>query len=48
MENREFRELFQRLVERYELAPEIAEALLQRILRILAHWDQENGYFGKE
>ena len=39
MEDQEFQELFQRIVEQYALAPEIAEELLQRILNILSHCD---------
>ena len=39
MEDREFRELFQKIVDGYALAPDVAEALLQRILYILAHRD---------
>lgn len=35
MSDEEFRDLFQRLVEKYELDPEVADKLLQRILEIL-------------
>lgn len=34
-----FKELFRRIVELYQLSPETAEELLQRILRILAEGD---------
>ena len=42
MEDKEFRELFQRIVDQYELEPDIAEELLQRILNILSHCDLED------
>ena len=32
MEDANFKELFQRIVDRYELAPDVAAELLQRIL----------------
>ena len=35
MEDADFRELFQQIVDRYELAPDVAAELLQRILWIL-------------
>ena len=35
MEDANFKELFQRIVDRYELAPDVAAELLQRILAIL-------------
>lgn len=35
MEDANFKELFQRIVDRYELAPDVASELLQRILAIL-------------
>lgn len=35
MEDANFKELFQRIVDRYELAPDMAAELLQRILTIL-------------
>ena len=35
MSDEEFRELFQRLIEKYELDPETADRLLQQILEIL-------------
>jgi len=41
MENLAFRELFQRIVEQYELEQGVAEALLQRILKILSYCDDE-------
>ena len=44
MEDKEFRELFQRIVNQYELEPDIAEELLQRILNILSHCDPEDEY----
>ena len=39
MEDKMFRELYQRIIEQYELSPEIAEKLLQRILAILTKPD---------
>ena len=39
VEDKEFQELFQRIVDQYELAPDIAEELLQRILNILSYCD---------
>ena len=44
MEDKEFRELFQRIVDQYELASEIAEEFLQRILNILSHCDPADEY----
>ena len=44
VEDKEFQELFQRIVDQYELAPDIAEELLQRILNILSHCDPEDEY----
>lgn len=38
----QFRELFQRIVELYQLSPEIAAELLQRILAILAGESDED------
>lgn len=35
MDDEDFRKLFERLVENYELEPEVADKLLQRILEIL-------------
>lgn len=35
MEEEKFKELFQMIVDRYELAPDVAAELLQRILAIL-------------
>lgn len=35
MSREDFRELFRRLVERNQLNPEVAEKLLQKILKIL-------------
>lgn len=35
MEDKNFKELFQRIVDRYELVPDVASELLQRILAIL-------------
>ena len=37
----QFRELFQRIAELYQLSPEIAAELLQRILHILANHSGE-------
>lgn len=36
-----FKMLFQKIVEMYQLSPEIASELLQRILRILAEGDKK-------
>jgi hypothetical protein len=44
VEDKEFQELFQRIVDQYELAPDIAEELLQRILNILLHCDSADEY----
>lgn len=40
VEEEEFKKLFQRIVETYQITPETAAELLQRILTILAS-DQE-------
>ena len=40
-EEEEFKKLFQKIVEMYQISPEIAAALLQRILRILADSREE-------
>ena len=40
----EFRELFQFLIEQYQLNPEIAQKLLQRILQILSEDAGESNY----
>ena len=37
VEDKEFQELFRRIVDRYELAPDAAEALLHRILAVLSN-----------
>ncbi len=39
----EFKELFQQLINHYELSPEIAAQLLQNILRILTEQGRGNG-----
>ena len=44
MEDKEFRELFQRIIDQYELEPDIAEELLQRILNILLNCDSADEY----
>ena len=44
VEDKEFQELFQRIVDQYELAPDIAEELLQRILNILSYCDPAKKY----
>ena len=44
MEEKEFRELFQRIADQYELAPDVAEELLQRILKILSAFDPADQY----
>jgi len=41
MEDAYFKELFQRIVDRYELAPDVASELLQRILAILKNTEGE-------
>ena len=41
MEDANFMELFQRIVDRYELAPDVAAELLQRILAILKNTEDE-------
>ena len=41
MEDANFKELFQRIVDRYELAPDVATELLQRILAILKNAEGE-------
>ena len=41
MEDANFKELFQRIVDRYELAPDVASELLQRILAILKNTEEE-------
>ena len=41
MEDSNFKELFQRIVDRYELAPDVAAELLQRILAILKNTEDE-------
>ena len=38
----DFRELFQILIEQYQLSPEIAQKLLQRILQILTEDIEES------
>ena len=42
MEDTKFKELFQRIVDRYELAPDVATELLQRILAILKNTEDES------
>ena len=42
MEDANFKELFQRIVNRYELAPDVAAELLQKILRILKSAEEDN------
>ena len=42
MEDEYFRELFQRIVDRYELAPDVAAELLQRILIILNNTEDKS------
>ena len=41
MEDANFKELVQRLVDQYELAPDVAAELLQRILTILKNTEDE-------
>ena len=42
MEDKKFKELFQRIVDRYELAPDVAAELLQRILAVLKNTGDES------
>ncbi len=42
MSEEDFRKLIQRFVERQQLSPEVAEKLLQRILKILFQKDKED------
>ena len=42
MDDTNFKELFQKIVDRYELAPEVAAELLQRILIILKNTEDES------
>ena len=42
MEDTNFKELFQKIVDRYDLAPEVAAELLQRILTILENTEDES------
>ena len=42
--NAEFRKLFKFLIEQYQLSPEIAQKLLQKILQILSEDTGENDY----
>lgn len=42
MEDANFKELFQRIVNRYELAPDVAAELLQKILKILKSAEEDN------
>ena len=44
MEDKEFRELFLRIADQFELDPDVAEELLKRILRILSRGDPEDEY----
>lgn len=43
MDDEDFRKLFERLVENYELEPEVADKLLQRILEILYGGRKDDG-----
>ena len=42
MDDTMFKDLFQWIVDRYELAPEVADRLLQRILAILKNTEAES------
>ena len=44
VEDKEFQELFQRIVDQYALAPDVAEELLQRILNMLSRCDPADEY----
>ena len=44
VEDGEFQELFQRIVDQYALAPDVAEELLQRILNMLSRCDPADEY----
>ena len=41
MDEEQFRELFHRFIEQYELSPDIAEELLQKILNILKYAEND-------
>ena len=41
-EEEEFKQLFRRIVEMYQISPDTAAELLQRILSILADSQEEN------
>ena len=44
MDDKDFRDLFRQIANLYELAPDIAAELLQRILNILPHCDPADEY----
>ena len=44
MDDKDFRNLFQRIVSQYALEPAIAEKLLQRILNILSRYTASDEY----
>ena len=44
MDDKDFRTLFRRIVNQYELAPEIAETLLKRILHVLSRCKPADEY----
>ena len=41
MEDTNFKELFRKIVDRYELAPDVAAELLQRILAVLKNTEDK-------
>lgn len=47
MDEEQFRELFHRFIEQYELSPDIAEELLQKILNILKYAENNQTHIEK-
>ena len=47
MDEEQFRELFRRFIEQYELSPDIAEELLQKILNILKYTENAQAHIEK-
>ena len=47
MDEEQFRELFQRFIEQYELSPDIAKELLQKILNILKYTENVQAHIEK-
>ena len=44
MDDQAFQALFQRIVDQYELAPDVAEELLRQILKILSECSLEEEF----